>query len=72
MGMAFAACAFKVQAYDGSRAWGPGQPTNPYWQAPSWPERNAQRPAPSAPPANNQGYQRHNNPQYNYKYESIF
>ena len=50
--MAFAACAFNVQANDGSRAWGPGQPTNPYWQAPGWPQSNAQRPAPSSPPAN--------------------
>ena len=67
MSLAFGACTLTAQAAnDGGRAWGPGQPTNPYWQAPSWPERNAQRPAPSAPPANNQGYQRNNNPQYNY------
>ncbi|NNJ49770.1 MAG: hypothetical protein HKP22_05320 [Gammaproteobacteria bacterium] len=54
MSIAFGACTFTVQAAnDGSRAWGQGQPTNPYWQAPGWPQSNAQRPAPSSPPVNN-------------------
>lgn len=67
MSLAFGACTFTAQAAnDGSRAWGSGQPTNPYWQAPGWPERNTQRPAPSSPPANYRGYPGNKNPQNNY------
>jgi len=66
MSIAFGASTFVAQANnDGTRVWTPGQPVNPYWQAPNWPERNAQRPAPSTPPANSPGYPGNNYPQNN-------
>ena len=63
--IAFGTCTFTAQANnDGGRTWTQGQPANPYWQAPNWPDRNAQRPAPSAPPVNNTGYQGNNQSRY--------
>jgi len=50
---------------DAGHVWMPKQPSNQYWQDPNWADRNAQRPADSAPPpppANRPRYQSYSYP----------